>query len=371
MNRLFTLIAILFMATTQHSYAQSTDNPPAVDLGYYQFTRLIGIKPCNIFGLKGNVIDTSSRLNLIGQRFNVIAIRDGYAIIKILNYDTLLKRNKRLLGIDLPRFLGTVLVETDDMVDNPKTEGNPTQELNKNKNGAIKVDSTKKDDSLTVALKALTKKVDSLKTITNKDSAKKVALTKMIQSHKKKTEEKNKKFDFDSTELYFKVPLEVIQKTAICINRVVGSFSFGAINFPFKYRYTRGDWTGNANFGAAGGLTFRHKEYRQCKYSWVVSYSIGSISLDGSSVSKNSSILADANNLSTLSLSTGALLQYKSSIQIGLFIGWDQLTKLNQQTFDWQYQGKPWASMGIGLNIFQIGGNSAGTQASPIQNTKF
>ena len=159
--------------------------------------------------------------------------------------------------------------------------------------------------------------------------------------------------NYGQDQAYFKVGLSLIDDLSFRDSKISGSLAAGIINFPFKYRPQKGnvDFTGSFNFGAGIGYTFPHKSWRQFTHSVLSGYSISNIVLDSSSTNRNQSKLASVNNFSAFSFSLGYLIQYQK-VQAGFFIGWDRLSKINQMQFEWQYQGKPWVSVGFGLAIF-------------------
>ena len=133
------------------------------------------------------------------------------------------------------------------------------------------------------------------------------------------------------------------------------SLTTGAFNVPFKLRpplYGNAtDFSGAFNFGAAVGLKFDHYKHKKWRNSLVLGFSVSNINLDASVVTKNAAQLAENNGFSTLSLSFGWLVEYERA-QLGIFVGADHLNRLNQDTYNWKYQGRPWVSIGIGMLIF-------------------
>lgn len=158
---------------------------------------------------------------------------------------------------------------------------------------------------------------------------------------------------YGSRQRYFKVEIKDIDDFAIKESRIGGALAAGVINFPFKYRPQKGnaDFSGAFNFGAGIGYKFPHKSWRQFTYSVISGYSISNVVLDSSNAFKNQGKLASTNNFTAFSFSLGLLAEYQR-VQAGVFIGWDRIGKLNQREFEWQYQGKPWISVGFGFAIF-------------------
>jgi hypothetical protein len=114
------------------------------------------------------------------------------------------------------------------------------------------------------------------------------------------------------------------------------------------------DFSGSFNFGAAIGYTFAHRVDRKWTISAMSAYSISSLNVDTSMVNKNKPSLESTNNFTAFSISVGLLLTYNDKIQIGAFMGSDRISRLNQQYYDWIYQGNPWFSVGFGYSIFSF-----------------
>ncbi len=152
---------------------------------------------------------------------------------------------------------------------------------------------------------------------------------------------------------YFKVKIALIDEYATKYNYVSPSLAFGVLNFPFKFRNTEGntDFSGAFNFGTAIGYKFPHKSSDKFTWSILTGYSISNVVLDSVSTSKNQDDLTSTNNFTAFSFSIGLMLEYEK-IQAGLFLGWDYLNRINQDQYDWKYQGKPWISVGFGYSIF-------------------
>ena len=57
-----------------------------------------------------------------------------------------------------------------------------------------------------------------------------------------------------------------------------------------------------------------------------------------------------------LTLSIGGVLEF-SQVQVGVFVGVDYIN--NNKEIDWNYQGKPWFSVGLGYSLFNKTAQSA------------
>lgn len=152
---------------------------------------------------------------------------------------------------------------------------------------------------------------------------------------------------------YFKVGINLVEQCARKESRIGSSLAAGVINFPFKYRFQKNneDFSGAFNFGAGLGVTLPHKVWRKYTHSIISGYSFSNVVLDSSNANKHQDKLASTNNFSAFSFSIGYLIQYQR-VQGGIFLGWDRISKINENQFSWQYQGKPWVSIGFGVAIF-------------------
>jgi len=158
--------------------------------------------------------------------------------------------------------------------------------------------------------------------------------------------------DYGLKQKYFIVSKKDIEKHSSY--RIAHSLNLAVMTFPFKARFNNQkleDFTGSVNFGTAIGYKLNHRNDNPWNLSILGGFSISNINLDSVSVSNNHNLLSVTNDFTALSLSFGLMVQY-NRIQIGVFTGVDHLKRINQSTFDWDYNGKPWYSIGIGYSIF-------------------
>lgn len=159
--------------------------------------------------------------------------------------------------------------------------------------------------------------------------------------------------NYGANQQFFFVEFDKVVLYAITDEKIRGSLAVGVINFPFKLRLQQGeeDFSGAFNFGAGIGYTLPHRSYSKYQYSFISGYSISSVNLDNSSTRRNQAQLESSNNFTAFSFSIGFLIQYEKA-QAGIFVGWDQINRINQEQFGWKYQGKTWLSVGFGYSIF-------------------
>jgi hypothetical protein len=176
---------------------------------------------------------------------------------------------------------------------------------------------------------------------------------------------------FDGAQKYFLVKLSVFRAHAISVpNKIMtrGSLGFGILNYPFKFRPQKHmqDFSGSFNVGAAVAYTLRHDSLSKWSQSIVGGFGISSITLDKASVSNNAGSLDSTNGLTALTLSIGYMLDY-NKIQIGVFMGVDRISNLNNSNFGWKFQGNPWFSIGLGYSIFSTNNSSSQTSTADTQ----
>jgi hypothetical protein len=94
----------------------------------------------------------------------------------------------------------------------------------------------------------------------------------------------------------------------------------------------------------------------QSYFTTVFATGFSSISLDSLTAPKAGKSI----DASSYTLAVGFMYEFKSG-QIGLFTGVDLLGR-NKERYGWVYQGLPWFSLGIGVNLFSASNNSPGTK---------
>ena len=165
--------------------------------------------------------------------------------------------------------------------------------------------------------------------------------------------EEKKGRNYGLHQAYFKIEGYKVQQFASKEGKLGHSLAVGVINFPFKYRPQtgKGDFSGAFNFGVGIGYKFPHNLNNKFTKTLLSGYSISNVVLDNVSVGNNQASLTNTNNFSAFTFSLGFMIQYQS-VQAGIFVGWDRLSRGIHNQFDWHYQGKPWVSVGFGLAIF-------------------
>lgn len=129
---------------------------------------------------------------------------------------------------------------------------------------------------------------------------------------------------------------------------------------PIKLRLSSDDYEPNINLGLNVGFKFRVT--RTQKDSWQIQPTVG-IGISDIPLNSTNSNVEEIENRTAFTFSGGLLFIVNKTINLGVFLGWDKLSKVNQ-VVDWQYQNKPW--LGIGINV---GFNSSSTTEPEKTNT--
>jgi hypothetical protein len=154
---------------------------------------------------------------------------------------------------------------------------------------------------------------------------------------------------------YFQVREKELLGNATAIKRISPSLTGGVISFPYKLRLKRksSDFNGVFNLGAAMGIKLPRYDYQKFSYSILFAATFTSVNMDASSARDNLDKLTETNDFAALSFAVGGLVEY-DRFQAGLFLGTDRISRLNNNTFRWRYQNKPWVSLGFGYSIFSV-----------------
>lgn len=160
---------------------------------------------------------------------------------------------------------------------------------------------------------------------------------------------------YGSAQKYFRIKKEDLNSHSKGYTKIAPSFAFGLLNLPFKARIqsNKADFSGSLNINNAVGITYGHQSWRKMKFTTVLSYGVSSTQLDSISVSRNHNRLTSSSTFPTLTLAIGQVFTFEK-IQLGIFLGIDRLSRQNQDTFGWTYNGDPWLSIGFGYSIFSI-----------------
>jgi hypothetical protein len=95
----------------------------------------------------------------------------------------------------------------------------------------------------------------------------------------------------------------------------------------------------------------------------MVGFGITSVSIDSADAP---GLLADGSSANFTAITPSIGIMYEiNKLQFGVFLGWDYLSRKGSRT--WIYQGLPWLSIGLGLQIFNDKGGNGGTNSNEKQ----
>lgn len=122
----------------------------------------------------------------------------------------------------------------------------------------------------------------------------------------------------------------------------------GFVLLPVKIRNgpTR-TYSKDLSLGFSGGGKVRISNYNPTYLNFLVNIGISSVSLDSLSTKGKIRQPADAAALTT---ALGVVLE-THAFQFGLFVGKDRLSANDFRRSDWEYNRKPWISLGLGYQI--------------------
>lgn len=307
------IFLLLFIGSLFCINVNATTTTSTSKKGTYKWIRPQVMRRCNLNGADSGAAGDTIAIGYPGQRFIVIDVRNGFAILKYIDFK-LLRDNQQ---------------QTPEQSQQVVTSARNMSLQNIRRYNVVGLT----DDATIVA------------------------------------QWEHATYDHSIYQLYFKVSIEDLDANAINNDKISGGLTLGVINFPFKYRPQsgKGDFSGSFNFGAAIGYKLPHYNSRKFNYSVLSGYSISNINADSSSVERNADKLKTTNNFTAFSFSLGVLVEYEK-VQAGLFIGWDRLSRINHNEFGWIYQGAPWLSVGFGLSIFSTEKPADNTTSTQKQN---
>lgn len=124
--------------------------------------------------------------------------------------------------------------------------------------------------------------------------------------------------------------------------------TLGVLSLPVKFRFQeQSTFDTNFNIGATVGYRVNNNQFSHYAFYVQTGINIGTTKL----TSSNSSIEPEKEiNASLGTILFGTMFQYKK-IQTGIYLGCDFIS--NQKEYNWNYHGKPWLSIGIGIDVFE------------------
>lgn len=125
-------------------------------------------------------------------------------------------------------------------------------------------------------------------------------------------------------------------------------WSAGFVVLPVKIRNTPTvTYSKDLSLGFSGGAKKRISSYNPTYLNFLFNIGISSVSIDSLSTKGR---IKQPSDLAALTTALGVVFE-NHAFQFGLFYGWDRLSANDFTRTNWEYQRKPWISLGIGLQI--------------------
>ena len=143
-------------------------------------------------------------------------------------------------------------------------------------------------------------------------------------------------------------------------------FTSGLITMPMKLRLGENfDFQGNISLGSTIGLKTRISKYNPNYLNLLFGASISTVTLD--SLGTRGKISGQSlNNIAAFSPSLGLVLEFGKT-QVGVFYGWDLISKSTQERYEWIYHKKPWLTIGFGVSIFNVDSKNSSAAHEPTK----
>ncbi len=123
----------------------------------------------------------------------------------------------------------------------------------------------------------------------------------------------------------------------------------GAFSFPFKYRPQSGILETSFSLSMVGGARFTLNEDNKQYFSALLGIGSSSIMLNKDNTALSAGI-TDNTSRAALTFSLSFLYQW-DQLQLACSVGIDN--NLDNRKDKWQYQSKPWLTIGLGFDIFK------------------
>lgn len=165
----------------------------------------------------------------------------------------------------------------------------------------------------------------------------------------------------DGKKTVYSLPLDNFKlSTKPLYNRV--DWRVGVYTVPFKLRFGDFNFDANVNLGANIGGKFRwNREVENgLALEPIFGFGLASIQLD-----ESNSSTASATNVSAFTINTGVLIHITNVINVGLTYGFDNISKNDQNNYNWKYNGKGWLGIGINIAFSGQGNNTGGSVGNP------
>lgn len=154
----------------------------------------------------------------------------------------------------------------------------------------------------------------------------------------------------------FCVVNSIFDRTATQVyQKFVTDLAVGVLVLPIKMRGGGSrdfDFSKDLTIGTVAGPRLRIASERDAFVSLLFGAGITAVTLDDENTG---GAISEPTDRAAVTLTTGLMFEL-NRFQIGVMVGWDQISNPNQ--YDWEYQGHRWLSIGLGYTLLSTAPNS-------------
>lgn len=167
-----------------------------------------------------------------------------------------------------------------------------------------------------------------------------------------------KKQKFNATESgdakYFLIAADVLKERAKTYHRLsfLPGITAGTAIVPIKMRFGDFDFSKDFTIGSTVGASWRISHNHESYVSLLIGFGVTSVTVD-------------TVDHAAITPTLGLVFEFPKNIQLGIFTGWDFISKNDLP--EWDYQGKTWLSVGIGYTILSKQAKTSQTLRPPRQ----
>lgn len=176
-------------------------------------------------------------------------------------------------------------------------------------------------------------------------------------SHPKENSSEVPSNNDDSKQVVYTLPLDVFEKNTKPLYDII-EYRAGAYTVPFKLRLSSFSFDSNINIGANIGGKFRLNRKIENGFALepVLGFGLASIKLD-----ESNSTTKESTNVSAFTMIGGLLIHLTSNINCGITLGFDKISRKDQDNYHWKYNGKGWIGIGINVSFGAMASNTGKT----------
>lgn len=161
--------------------------------------------------------------------------------------------------------------------------------------------------------------------------------------------------------IYFRISKQdLLTKTQknfnIWFKRGASHITAGTLIIPVKLRFNQFDFSKDITLGPFVGWRTRLHKSAQSFISIGFNVGITSVTLnEGNAMKEDKSKIEKSVDLAAFTWSYGAILEF-NKVQVGIFSGYDNISE--NSGYKWNYQNRPWLSVGLGYSILSRNGDA-------------